>query len=126
VGPLPKYSAVEASFFYAGTTHPESAEPSDELLQLVESLPVAETVAASIADYHRQRAEKAKKDAATATDDVPVEAIKAPAGTFSALAISEADFQQLAAGMQVDRSGEWLWQYAMPGPVAVQEYQAEG
>jgi hypothetical protein len=121
-GPLPKLKTVATSFFYAGEAPPEDEEPSSELVSLIESLPVAETVADSIAAYHRDLAEKVEDE----DTGIPVEATKVPEGKLAAQALSENDFQELAAGMQVDRSGEWLWQYTAEGPVPVLEYQAEG
>lgn len=121
-GPLPKLTVVETAYFYAGEAPKEDAEPNPELAQLIDSLPVAETVADSIAAYHRDRAEAEKKE----EGGIPVEATKVPDGKLAALALSENDFQELAAGMQVDRSGEWLWQYTAEGPVPVLDYQTEG
>jgi hypothetical protein len=53
---------------------------------------------------------------------LPPELAPAPPGRFRAVEISEAEFAKLVAGLRTDPVGEWLSDYAVPGPVTAREY----
>jgi hypothetical protein len=140
---VPKFTQAPVAFFYeGGTVPPKKDQPTEEYLGLVGTLPVAETLAQSIGEYRSlqeeekkaKAAEEAKKIEAVAVAAVPQEKVKkelapeyaaAPAEPVTAVALSDAEFQQLSSGLELDPLGVWTWQYAAPGPVPVEEYQTE-
>lgn len=123
-------NAIDDKYFYAEGPAPRGPR-SDELLDLVESLPVAEVIAQSIGDYDVQKREKAAKAAPPAEKSVlkqsvasrPLELQPSPAGVLTAVLISENEFQRHVANLGEDPVGEWDWQFAASGPVAVQVYE---
>jgi hypothetical protein len=66
-----------------------------------------------------------KKEKEKDKKELPPELTPAPVEPHVALALSDAEFQELMAGLELDPAGEWAWQYAAPGPVTVEEYQTE-
>jgi hypothetical protein len=117
-----RLTTIADGYFYVEQEAPPG-ERSDELLDLIETLPIAETVAQSIGDYESQKKEKVAATAkAAAPAPRPIEAEPAPAAPAAAVAISEAEFAKETAALVEDPVGEWDWQYAAPGPVAVVAY----
>jgi len=119
-GPMTKLKTVPDSYFYADGVAPPEGERAEELLSLLETLPVATVVAESIGDYQEQLKAKAPPPAKPAPK--PIELEPAPAASLVAVAISEAEFNKLVASLGEDPVGEWDWQYAAPGPVSVISY----
>src|SRR5262249_13643242 len=106
---------------------------SDELLDLLDTVPAAEVVAQSIGEYDNQHQEK-QRAAAVAAAPVqrqpskvvaarPLELQPAPAAAGSPGLIREAEFQKLTGGAGEDPIGEWEWAVAAAGPVTVQIYE---
>ncbi|MCW8133477.1 MAG: hypothetical protein KIS92_24245 [Planctomycetota bacterium] len=138
VEPFAEFQVVPDAYFYEdGAAPEEGAERSEEFLDLIEQLPIAEVVAESAADYRTMLEEKQKaaapkpapapaaKPAAPAGKPMPVESTAAPRDPVAAVALSEAEFSQLVAALEPDPVGEWDWQYAAPGPVPAEEYETE-
>lgn len=140
--PFAEFQTVPDAYFYAEDAAPEEgSERSDELLDLLAQLPVAETVAESGADYRMQLEAQAQKTAPAAAPKpavrasgavpaaprkkVAVEHTAAPRDPVPAVALSDAEFAQLTQGLDTDPIGEWDWQYAAPGPVPVAEFETE-
>lgn len=119
-GQVVALKAVEDAYFYAGGNAP--ARRAAKLDDLLDGLPVAETVAQSIGEYEAgQAAKQVLRKAAPANR--PLELQAAPAGSMTATLISEQEFQRLTASMKEDPVGEWDWQFAAAGPLAVQAYE---
>lgn len=142
---LPVFSVVQDAYFYEeGAAPEEGVERTEELLELIQQLPVAEVVAESPADYRAAQEKKAKAPApapkpavapkapakpaaaaAPAKKEVAVEHTVAPKEPVTAVALSDAEFNSLVAALEPDPVGEWDWQYAAPGPVLVEEFETE-
>lgn len=130
--PMSPLKMIEDNYFYTGGPAPKGAR-SDELLDLIEKIPVAAVVAESIGDYESQERQKAAKAAppvekpvlkpSAAVANRPVELQPSPAAVMTAVLISEVEFQKHIANLGEDPVGEWDWQYAAPGPVPVLEYE---
>jgi len=123
-------NAVDDKYFYSDGPAPRGARP-DSLLDLLDQLPIAEVIAQSIGDYDMQKREKAAKAAPPAEKPVlkptpanrPLELQPTPAGALVAVLISENEFQRQISQLGEDPIGEWDWQFAAAGPVAVQNYE---
>lgn len=123
-------NAVDDKYFYGDGGAPRG-QRSDELLDLIDQLPVAEVIAQSIGDYDMQKREKAAKAAPPVEKPVlkptpanrPLELQPTPAGSLVAVLISENEFQRSMSQLGEDPVGEWDWQFAAAGPVAVQTYE---
>ena len=123
-------NSVDDKYFYSDGPAPRGARP-DTLLDLIDQLPIAEVIAQSIGDYDMQKREKAAKAAPPAEKPVlkptpanrPLELQPVPAGTLVAVLISENEFQRHVSSLGEDPVGEWDWQFAAAGPVAVQNYE---
>ncbi|MBI3831921.1 MAG: hypothetical protein HY291_20535 [Planctomycetes bacterium] len=142
---LAAFSAVPDAYFYEeGAAPEEGSERTEELLELIQQLPVAEVVAESAADYRAAQEKKAKTPApkpaaapalkasakpaaaaAPAKKEVAVEHTAAPKEPVTAVALSDSEFNALVAALEPDPVGEWDWQYAAPGPVLVEEFETE-
>jgi len=121
-----KLETVPDSYFFEGGSAPAAGRP-EELLDLLGSLPIAETVARSIDEYESQIAPQAAPAAPAQKPAVPAakptelgSTLAAPA---AALPISEADFHQAAVAMVEDPVGEWEWEYTAAGPLEVVDYE---
>jgi len=130
---LPGFEQAPVGYFFEGDEEPEDLESyQEELGALLSELPVAEFVAENAAEY---RASLAPKSAAAkpkpapkpapVKKEIPVENLPAPESPQKALALSDADFSKLTSGMITDPVGEWLWKTYAPGPVTVEEFDAE-
>ena len=123
---MAQLKTVPDSYFFADDAASPEAR-SEELLDFLSGLPIAETVAPSIGAYETQSAAPAAlatpalKPAAPAAK--PVELESAPAAPVAALPISDADFNQAAVALVEDPVGEWDWQYAAAGPLEVEAYE---
>ena len=112
---------VRDGYFYTDGKAP--GERTDELLALLESLPLAEVVSQSIGEYE---AEKSSPALAAVPDTSPADALElrqAPLMPVAALLLSEDDFQKAVNKLVEDPIGEWEWQVVAPGPLAVVEYE---
>ena len=103
-------------------------------MDVIEALPVAETVAESITDYERQQS--AGGDA-PGSDSGGVIALsgtamagksridlqRAPSTPMAAVKIGEGEFQRLTLMQSEDHCAEWEWQYASTGPVMVDAFE---
>ena len=124
---------VPDSYFYAGNP-PKNAPRSDDLMDIIEALPVAEVVAESIADFER------KKGGGTLTSGAPdsgvmslsgtamagksrVDLQRAPATPMAAIRLGEGEFQKLTLQMIEDEGGEWEWNFASTGPILVDAFE---
>lgn len=122
---LVAFEEVDIAFFYKdGVAPPDDVEPDAALLDLVESLPVAEMVADSVEEYKASlEPEPEPEPAKPEKRPLPVEAQPAPADPVKPLVLSEAEFQRLARELDVDPVGEWAWAYAAPGPLEAVTYE---
>jgi hypothetical protein len=113
---LPRFTPAPLADFYAGGAAPAQGEPPPkDLVALLATLPVAETIAESAAEY-------AQGCAPTAPSGWPLEWSPAPKEPLRAAPLAEAEFHERAAELRLDPAGEWVWTYAESGPVAVVEY----
>ncbi|HLX61470.1 MAG TPA: hypothetical protein VKX17_09330 [Planctomycetota bacterium] len=123
---------VPDSYFYSGVA-PKNAPRSDELLDVIEALPVAEVVAPSIVEYERK---KSGLDIATPSESSKllgvgiglagksrVDLQRAPATPMAAVRLGEGEFHKLTLMQVEDEAGEWEWNVASPGPVAVEAFE---
>jgi len=119
-------TAIEDNYFYTDGPAPKGAR-ADALLDVIETLPVAEVVAQSIGEFESQQCEKAAKSAKAAPQKVlkesPLELQPSPVSAMTAVLISEAEFQKQIASMGEDPIGEWDWHFVAAGPVAAQAYE---
>lgn len=131
-GEIVALTMVPDGHFYSDGKAP-GRNRSDELVQLIETLPVAEVVAQSIGEYEAKQAE-AKKAAAKPVEKPvlkpsvasrPLELQPAPADVLTAVLISENDFKRLTNHMAEDPIGEWDWHFAAQGPVPVLTYEEQ-
>jgi hypothetical protein len=130
--PMSPVKMLDDNYFYTGGPAPKGAR-SDELLDLIEKIPVAAVVAESIGDYESQEREKAAKAVKVAQPPVmkpsvamanrPLELQPSPEAVMTAVLISEIEFQKHVANLGEDPVGEWDWLFAAPGPVLVHEYE---
>ncbi|MGD0093182.1 MAG: hypothetical protein ABSE73_24985 [Planctomycetota bacterium] len=122
---MAELKAVPDSHFFAEGTAPEG-ERSEELLDLLASLPVADTVAESIGDYEARTAAQGAAAAAPAEPAALasrlIELEPAPGAPVAAAPLSEDEFKRATAGLVEDPAGEWEWQYAAQGPLQVVPY----
>ncbi|HEY3321058.1 MAG TPA: hypothetical protein VGP72_11380 [Planctomycetota bacterium] len=126
---LVSLALVEDRYFYADGKAPEGAR-SDELLRLVEQLPVAEVIAESAAEYQQKQKGVSAVQAAVEAKPLPpalrarpVELQPAPAVPMQAVVLGEDEFQQQVVALVEDPVGEWDWQFAAAGPVAAVDYE---
>ncbi|HYF50896.1 MAG TPA: hypothetical protein VEJ63_15890 [Planctomycetota bacterium] len=138
-GEIVALTMVPDGYFYSDSKAP-GRKRSDELLAVIDGLPLAETVAQSIGEYEAKEAEK-KKAAAPKPVEKPVlkqspaavaamaarplELQPAPADVMTAILISEVEFQRLTGHMAEDPIGEWDWHFAAQGPVPVLSYEEQ-
>jgi hypothetical protein len=115
---LKQFSQVHDGYFYVGGKAPAGSR-LQELSDLIDSLPVAETVAASIGEYEASQ----KPGAPAVKKPRPIELETAPATAMKAVPLSDAEFNKLVAGLDADPVGEWHWEFAAPGPVAAVAYE---
>lgn len=119
--------AVPDGYFYAGTA-PRNAPRSDDLMDIIEALPVAEVVAESITEFEQKKssgtlAPVSEADSWSALANAGVvgnrlEFHRAPGTPMAAIRLSESDFQTLTQSQVEDDLGEWDWNFASTGPVA--------
>ncbi|MFH0938346.1 MAG: hypothetical protein V1899_03575 [Planctomycetota bacterium] len=126
---------VRDSYFYAEGNAPK--ERTDELLDLIETLPLAEVVAQSLGEYESQVAlssgkvqqtgnleQKAANVAFSVVEsDRSQELQPLLVASIAAVLIGEDEFQKTVATLIEDPVGEWDWKYTAAGPVAVLEYE---
>lgn len=123
---------VPDSYFYTGTA-PKNAPRSDDLLDVIEALPVAEFVARSISEYEMQQSgafvassgDSSKMVAPSGLGMVGksrVELQRAPATPMAAVRLGEGEFVKLTLMQVEDEAGEWEWNYASPGPIPVESF----
>lgn len=122
-GQIVALQAVDDGYFYAEGQAPGTR--SGELDDLIDALPLAQTVAQSIGEYESAQSKPASSRPAvrTASASRAIELQPAPEGAMPAASISEQEFQRLKAGLDADPVGEWDWQFAAAGPVTVLEYE---
>ncbi len=124
---------VPDSYFYAGTP-PKNAPRSDDLMDIIEALPVAEVIAESIVDFERQQS----GGTSTATSDSGrivglsgpsmagkgrVDLQRAPATPMAAIRIGEGEFQKQTLTLSECEAGDWEWNFASTGPVMVEAFE---
>jgi hypothetical protein len=123
---------VPDSCFYTGTA-PKNAPRADDLLDVIEALPVAEVVARSITEYEMQESGAFVAGAGDSSKMVApaglgmvgksrVELQRAPATPMAAVRLGEGEFVKLTLMQVEDEAGEWEWNYASPGPVPVETF----
>lgn len=120
---------VPDSYFYAGSA-PKHAPRSEELLDVIEALPIAQTLAVNIGSYERK-----KSGLHIATEiEAPgasvgllsrnrIEIQKAPTIPMAAVKIGEGEFQRMTLTIVEDPLGEWDWKCASPGPLTVEAFE---
>jgi hypothetical protein len=118
---------VPDAYFYQGVG-PKNAPRAEDLLDIIEALPVAEVVAETIADYERQKAGvPAASDAGLAHKSARfanrVEYQRAPATPMAAVRLGEGEFQKSTLTLAEDFCGDWEWMVASPGPIAVDSFE---
>ncbi len=123
---------VPDAYFYAGTP-PKNAPRSDDLMDIIEALPVAEIVAESIADYEEKllTGEPVSKtdtgrlrmagNAMAGKGRVDLQ--RAPSTPMTAIRLGEGEFQKLTLSMVEDDAGEWEWNVASTGPIPVEMFE---
>ncbi len=130
-GVLVAMKIVPDTYFYAGTA-PKNAPRSDDLLDIIEALPVAEIIAESIADFERMKMggkvsiTESGKFSLTGTASAGksrVDLQRAPATPMAAIRLGEGEFQKLTLMMVEDELGEWEWNVASTGPIAVEAFE---
>jgi hypothetical protein len=130
-----KLQVLQDGFFYEDGKAP-GGERSDELLEVISALPVAEVVAESIGDYHAKKSAAPAKEAhapapkptasrsqAAAQAVRPLELEPSPVAAMAAVPLAEMEFQRHISKLGEDPVGEWDWQFFAPGPVPVLEYE---
>ncbi|MEI6232118.1 MAG: hypothetical protein WCT04_03645 [Planctomycetota bacterium] len=133
VGVLVALKIVPDSYFYAGSA-PKNAPRSDDLMDIIEALPVAEVVAESISDFERSKAhpdrnptnESGSLKAMTGTamaGKSRVDLQRAPATPMAAIRIGEGEFQKLTLTCIEDECATWEWNVASTGPVLVDTFE---
>lgn len=123
---------VPDSYFYAGVA-PKNAPRSDELLDVIEALQVAEVVARSIVEYEHKKSGLDLPSPAESSKLIGVgiglagksrvELQRAPATPMAAVRLGEGEFHKLTLMQVEDEAGEWEWNVASPGPVAVDAFE---
>ncbi len=139
--PVP-LKVVHDSYFFENGKAP-LGERSDELLLIIGELAVATTVAQSIGELREQQAANPVKPpkapartstagaqavaaaaaSATAVADRPLELQPSPVAVMQAVPIPEIEFQRFTQKLGEDPVGEWDWQFAASGPIAVTAYE---
>ena len=118
---------VPDAYFYQGSA-PKNAPRAEDLLDILEALPVAEVVAETIAAYEQQKtgapagaetvvAHKSGRFASR------VEFQRAPATPMAAIRLGEGEFQKSTLTFSEDAGGEWEWVVASPGPIPVDSFE---
>ena len=140
--PVPLKVVHDSYFFETGKA--PLGERSDELVTILSELTVAVTVAQSIGELREQQAAApapkpkvsagartssagaqavpAASASATAVADRPLELQPSPAAIMQAVPIPEIEFQRFVQKLGEDPVGEWDWQFAASGPIAVTAY----
>ena len=117
---------VPDTYFYQGAA-PRNAPRSEELLDIIEVLPVAEVVAESIADYERQQGGRPPSGETAMHKSgrfaSRVEYQRAPGTPMAAVRLGEGEFQKSTLTWAEDPGGEWEWVVASQGPIAVDAFE---
>lgn len=122
---------VPDAYFYSGLA-PKNAPRTEELMDIIEALPVAEVLAPNILAY-----EKSKSGGLEDANDLPadmraagsllsknhIDIQRAPATPMAALRVGEGEFHKLTLTSSEDPVGEWDWKFTAPGPVAVDPFE---
>lgn len=112
------FQHIQDAFFYVDGEAPDNGdERSQELLDIILELPVAEVVAESIEAYEKNV--EASRQKAT----IPVWSLPSPDESMLAVSLSDQEFQRMTANMELDPVGEWDWNFAAAGPIEVVEYE---
>ena len=123
---------VPDGYFYAGTA-PKNAPRSDDLMDIIEALPVAEVVAESLAEFKQKKspatpAHTSESDswsalAASGMAGNRMNLQRAPVTPMAAIRLGEGEFQKLTLTQVEDDLGEWDWNFASMGPVPVDAFE---
>lgn len=120
---------VPDSYFYAGSA-PKNAPRSEDLLDIIEALPIAETLAQNIGAYERGKSGEhimpeieAPALSTGLLSRKRIEFQKAPTTPMAAVKLGEGEFQRMTLTIVEDPLGEWDWKTASPGPVTVEPFE---
>ena len=117
---------VPDAYFYSGLA-PKNAPRTEELMDIIEALPVAEVLAPNIQAY-----ENSKNGAQSDANERPasgllsknrIELQRAPATPMAAIRLGEGEFHKLTLISAEDPVAEWDWKFSAPGPVTVEPFE---
>lgn len=124
---------VPDGYFYSGNA-PKNAPRSDDLMDIIEALPVAEVVAENIVEFETQKAAGDLSSPMESNSVISmsgnamagkgrVDLQRAPATPMAAIRLGEGEFQKLMLNLVEDEAGDWEWNYVSMGPVAVEAFE---